>query len=180
MTKYDPYKGLKPTRRSTSSVSSSVRNRWGFIAASAIGLYYYNKQSRSSASSGGSLGGTPKSVEFTQTASTSIVSDLVEVQPNGTFESGMTLDTSPLNVQVTLTKQERGHTVRIAPYVNGQELSNSMMATTDASGVTSVTFSSEEMNIIKNKDSMVNSVTFRIVVDGAYADSVNVVCPIGA
>ena len=182
MTKYDPYKGLKPTRRRTSSMTSTARSRWGIIAASAVGIYYYNKQNRGAARSGGSYGGTPSSVELTQDSGVGTLNvDNMNVQPSATVNSDMVLSTSPLNVQVNLTKQETGHTVNVYPYVGGQSLSITKLSTTDANGVASVTFSAEDMNIIKNEGtSSTTSVIFRIVVDGAYADSVNVVCPIGA
>lgn len=180
MTKYDPYKGLKPNRGSSSRLSSSARSRWGVLAATAFGLYIYNKQNRSSAAAGGITGGTPSSVEFTQSAASTMVSDVVSVSPGGSFESGMALDTSQLNVSVQLKQSERGHTIRVSPEVDGLELSIVKVSTTDGNGAASITFSAEEMNVIKNSGIMVSSVTFRIVVDGAYADSVKVRCPIGA
>jgi len=163
-------------------MTSTARSRWGIIAASAIGIYYYNKQNRSAAMSGGSYGGTPSSVELTQDSGVGTLNvDNMNVQPSATVNSDMVLSTSPLNVQVNLTKQETGHTVNVYPYVGGQSLSITKLSTTDANGVASVTFSAEDMNIIKNEGtSSTTSVIFRIVVDGAYADSVNVVCPIGA
>ncbi|MBD62600.1 MAG: hypothetical protein CMD68_00765, partial [Gammaproteobacteria bacterium] len=120
------------------------------------------------------------SVEFSQTAATALVSEKVDVKPSGTYDLGMTLATTPLNIQVNLTKAERGHTVRVAPVIDGNELSNVIVSTTDGSGVASFTFSAEDMNIIKNSGAMVTNVGFRIVVDGAYADSIMVRCPIGA
>ena len=69
---------------------------------------------------------------------------------------------------------------RFLPEVDGLELSIVKVSTTDGNGVASITFSAEEMNVIKNSGIMVSSVTFRIVVDGAFADSVKVRCPIGA
>jgi len=163
-------------------MTSTARSRWGIIAASAVGIYYYNKQNRGAARSGGSYGGTPSSVELTQDSGVGTLNvDNMNVQPSATVNSDMVLSTSPLNVQVNLTKQETGHTVNVYPYVGGQSLSITKLSTTDANGVASVTFSAEDMNIIKNEGtSSTTSVIFRIVVDGAYADSVNVVCPIGA
>jgi hypothetical protein len=179
MTKYDPYRGLKPNR-GKGSVGSSVRSRWGALAAAAFGIYIYNQSSRASAASGGITQGTPRSVEFTQSAASTVVSDTVSVSAGGVFESGMMLDTSPLNISVQLNQSERGHTIRVSPEVDGLELSVVKVSTTDGNGNASITFSSEEMNVIKNSGIMVSSVTFRIVVDGAYADSVKVRCPIGA
>jgi len=121
-------------------------------------------------------------VELTQDTGAGILADeKVNVKPNATESIDMVLNTSSLNFQVNLTKQETGHTVNVYPYVGGQSLSITKLSTTDANGVASVTFSAEDMNIIKNEGTGgTTSVIFRIVVDGAYADSVNVVCSIGA
>lgn len=179
MTKYDPYRGLKPNRGSSRG-NSSIRGRWGALAAAAFGLYIYNQTTRGVASSGGVTQGSPRSVEFTQSAASTLTSDTVSVSAGGVYESGMMLDTSPLNISVQLNQNERGHTVRVSPEVDGLELSIVKVSTTDGNGVASITFSAEEMNVIKNSGIMVSSVTFRIVVDGAFADSVKVRCPIGA
>ena len=183
MTKYDPYQGLKPNRRRTSKLSSTARSGWGVVAASAIGLFFYNQRNRGEARSGGSFAlGVPASVELTQDSGVgTLVSHLENVSPNGSYDTNFMLNTSQLNVNVTLTKQERAHKVIVIPYVAGRALSINQLSTTDANGIASVTFTAEDMNIIKNEGTgSTNSVIFRIVVDGAYADSVNLVCPIGA
>ena len=183
MTKYDPYKGLQPTRRKSSKLSSTARSRWGVVAASAIGLFFYNQRNRAGARAGGSLAlGVPASVEFTQDSGVgTLVSHVENVSPNGSYDTNFMLNTSQLTIHVTLTKQETNHSIIVLPYVAGQALPNNKMATTDANGIASVTFTAEDMNIIKNEGTgTTNSVIFRIVVDGAYADSVNLVCPIGA
>ena len=93
----------------------------------------------------------PSSVELTQDSGVGTFNvENVNVQPNTTVNADMVLNTAPLNVQVNLTKQETGHTVNVYPYVGGQSLSNTKLSTTDANGVASVTFSAEDMNIIKN------------------------------
>lgn len=179
MTKYNPYKNLNPNR-SKRSMTRGQRQRWGIIAASAFGYYIWNRTRQDASIAGGVGQGTAASVEFSQTAATALMTDKVDVSPNGTYDLGMTLALTPLNVQVNLTKAERGHSVRVAPVVDGKELSNVVVGTTDGSGVASFTFSAEDMNIIKNSGAMVTNVGFRIVVDGAYADSIMVRCPIGA
>tara|TARA_B100000214_G_scaffold251160_2_gene184617 strand:- start:1406 stop:1948 length:543 start_codon:yes stop_codon:yes gene_type:complete len=179
MTKYNPYKGLSPNR-GRRYMTRGQRQRWGIIAASAFGFYIWNRTKQDAAISGAIGQGTASSVEFSQTAATALVSEKVDVKPSGTYDLGMTLATTPLNIQVNLTKAERGHTVRVAPVIDGNELSNVIVSTTDGSGVASFTFSAEDMNIIKNSGAMVTNVGFRIVVDGAYADSIMVRCPIGA
>ena len=179
MTKYDPYKGMKPYR-GKKSLTTGQRQRWGAVAATSLGLYMYTRINRKQALEGGISAGEITTVEFSQPAATNLSVISITVAPGGSYPLGASLDkNSPLHVSAHLSKSDHGHTVRVSPIVNGdQELSNAYVTTTDAKGVASITFSTEDMRIIGTDGR--TSMKFKFVVDGDYTSPIMVECPIGA
>ena len=175
MTKYDPFKGMKPYR-GRRKLTRPQRQKWGAVAAGAFGLYMYNRVVRGEAL----LGGTSHYIEFTQPAVTTLTEVKVPVERGGNHVLQASHDkNNPLHITAYVTNAEQGHTVLVAPVINGdQELSNSVVATTDINGIASITFSAEDMGIIGSDGR--TSVKFKFVVDGDYTTPIMVECPIGA
>jgi hypothetical protein len=179
MTKYDPYKGMKPYR-GRKTLTPGQRQKWGAIAATSFGIYMYSRIMRQQALDGGLLDGGITTVEFSQPLATDLSVISITVAPGGSYSLEAPLSkTSPLHVSAHLSNPQHGRAVRVAPVINGdQELSNAYVTTTDVNGVASITFSAEDMSII-GADGR-TSVKFKFVLDGDYTSPIMVECPIGA
>lgn len=197
MTKYDPYKGMKPYR-GRKTLSTSQRQRWGAIAATSLGVYMYNRFTRQTNLSKGITGGKIREIQFDQPAATTLAGTSVQIRDlvsyNGVpgahvnkYTLGSPLSqSSPLQMTVLLEKAEHGHSVgvsvlRLSAEDGNYQIMDKLLSTTNSAGVASFTFTAEDMLTIgTNKSVLRSAVRFEFVVDGDYTTPVNVECPIGA
>ena len=180
MTKYDPYKGMRPYRGRRNRLTKGQRQKGGTVAALGVGAFMFRQFQRNSAAGGGTTGGELSRVEFSQPAATNLSVMALYVAPGGEYALDGSLDsTNPLHISAHLSRSEPSHTVRVVPVINGeQELSIAVVSTTDVNGVASITFGADDMSNIAADNR--TTVRFKFVVDGDYTNPVMVDCPIGA
>ena len=200
MTKYDPYKGMKPYR-GRKTLSTSQRQRWGALAATSLGVYMYNRFTRQTNLSKGITGGTIREIQFDQPAATTLAGTSVQIRdlvsypneaPGGHVNKytlgGPLSQSSPLQMTVILEKAEHGHSVgvnvlRLSAEDGNYLITDKVLSTTNSAGVASFTFTAEDMLTIGTETRTGvrrSAVRFEFVVDGDYTTPVNVECPIGA